>query len=86
MSKKIKSEIIFGEGVWKIGDGPYRKFEENPRNPMLFAECAGIVELTVREKAQLSDLLDELLPPGETKLGCAKGLFQSNSTQEDDRR
>ena len=79
-------EIKFGDGLWKIGDGPYRKFEDNPHKPTLFAECAGIVELMVGEKTQLNDLLDELLPPGETKLGCAKGLFQSNSTQEDDRR
>ena len=27
------------------------------------------------ENTQVNDLLDELLPTGETKLGCAKGIF-----------
>ena len=73
--KKFKLKINFGDGTWKIGDGPCKKFENNAQRATMFADCAGIVELTVGENTQLQDLLDELLPSGEPILGCAKGIF-----------
>ena len=72
--ESFKLEIKFGNGTWRIGVGPYRKFDWDSRKASMFAECAGIVELTVGEDTQLKELLDELLSPGETKLGCAKGV------------
>lgn len=63
---------MYEKRTWNMADGQLRSFDRGERGHKVakMEAITGITELTVETAKPLKMLLDEMIPEGDTQLGC----------------